>query len=171
MVIWLVGLSGSGKTTIGRRLVEQWREHAPNTLLVDGDDIRALYRHNQVENAHAIEGRRVNAERITELCAWLDRQGMNVVCSILSIFPELRAENKNLFSSYAEVFIDVPIDVLSDRDDKGIYGPALRGETHNVVGLDIPFPKPDVPDLVIANDFKTDPTVYAAEILRTIVGK
>ncbi len=151
MVIWLIGLSGAGKTTVGRHLVDLWKATAPNTVLVDGDDIRALYGLDKSPEAHTVEGRRVNAQRITDLCQWLDGQGINVVCAILSLFPEMRQENRRRFSRYFEVYLKVPMSELKHRDSKGLYSAAARGEMFNVVGVDIPFPEPGAADLVVEN--------------------
>jgi adenylylsulfate kinase-like enzyme len=149
MVIWMVGLSGAGKTTIGRPLYERWKKQASNTVLVDGDEIRKIFKHDQNLDAYTVEGRRVNGERISEICAWLDRQGINVVCCILSIFEDMRIRNRQNFSKYFEVYLSAPMEVLEKRDTKGLYASARRGEQKNVVGVDIPFPPPANPDMVI----------------------
>lgn len=151
MIVWLIGLSGCGKTTIGRPLYRLWKERAPNTVFVDGDEIRAMFQYDQLPDAHTIEGRRVNGQRISELCAWLDRQDINVVCCILSLFPEMRLKNRDRFSGYFEVYLRVPMAELERRDSKGLYRAARRGEIKDVVGVDIPFPEPDCADLVIDN--------------------
>lgn len=155
MVIWLIGLSGAGKTSVGRCLYEMLKAEAPNTVFVDGDDIRALFHHDQGEEAFTLEGRRQNAQRITDLCAWLDRQGINVVCCILSVFPELRRENRNQFSNYFEAYLKVPMAELKRRDAKGIYAAADKGVMKNVVGIDIPFPEPEDADIIIPNEDET----------------
>jgi len=144
-------MSGAGKTTIARKLRDLWSESYPNTVLVDGDEIREIMQQDQQKDSHTIAGRRKNAERITALCQWLDQQNINVVCSILSIFPDLRAQNRSNFSNYFEVFIDVPIEVLASRDTNNLYAPAMKGEVFDVVGIDIHFPVPEAPDLVIDN--------------------
>jgi cytidine diphosphoramidate kinase len=149
MVIWLVGLSGSGKTTLGREIARQWRQRRPNTVLLDGDEVRELFAQDRDADAYTIAGRRRNAERMVALCKLLDRQQINVVCCILSIFPDMRHENRQRFSRYFEVFMDAPLDVLQKRDVKGLYAAARSGKTGNVVGLDIPFEKPASPDLTI----------------------
>lgn len=151
MVIWLIGLAGSGKTTIGREVYRQWKMTAPNTVLVDGDEIRKIFSHDQGPHCYTVEGRRQNAERIAEICAWLDRQQVNVVCCILSIFRDVERRNRQIYSRYFEVLIDAPLDIVIKRDIKNLYGPALRGETHNVVGVDIKFKPPVNPDMVIDN--------------------
>lgn len=160
MVIWFVGLSGSGKTTLGKEVARQWRERAANTVLLDGDEIRNVFKHDRAKDAYSMSGRRQNAERITALCEMLDQQGINVVCCILSVFPEMRASNRNRFSEYFEVFMDAPMDALRRRDEKGLYGAAERGEMDNVVGVDIPFERPVGSDLVIDSS-DDDPNVAA----------
>ena len=91
MVIWMIGMSGSGKTTLGREVVRQWRETTSNVVFLDGDEVREIFNKDRGEQAYTVEGRRRNAERITALCNMLDRQNINVVCSILSIFADMRA--------------------------------------------------------------------------------
>jgi adenylylsulfate kinase-like enzyme len=149
MVIWLIGLSGSGKTTLGTEIVRQWKVTEPNTLLVDGDEVRRIFRQDQQVADYTIEGRRQNAERIFELCAWLDAQSHHVVCSVLSIFPDLRARGRTDFRRYFEVYLNPPMQTLFERDTKGLYRKARGGEMQHVVGVDIPFPPPTDADLEI----------------------
>ncbi|MBI4665275.1 MAG: adenylyl-sulfate kinase [Nitrospinae bacterium] len=157
MVIWIVGLSGSGKTSIGREVYSLWKEKAPNTALVDGDEIREVFG-ARGEADYSVEGRERNSNRVAALCAWLDRQGINVVCCILSIFEDRRKKNRAGYSSYFEVFVDTPFPVILQRDTKGLYAPAMRGEIKNVVGVDIPFTPPAAADLRIDNS--ADKTSY-----------
>lgn len=165
MVIWLIGLSGAGKTTIGSEVHRQWKAKSPDTVIVDGDEIRALFKRDKGIDPYTVEGRRANAETIIELCAWLDRQGMNVVCNILCIFEDILAENRDRFSSYFEVFVDAPFELVASRDVKGIYAPALNGEAKHVVGVDIEFPRPKTPDYVVNNTMDGDVAPIAAAIL------
>ena len=167
MVIWMVGLSGSGKTTLGRAVAAQWKSSAPNTVLLDGDELREVFKADKGAEPYTVDGRRRNAERLVALCEMLDRQDLNVVCCILSIFPDMRRENRTRFSSYFEVFMDAPMDSLKRRDVKGLYAMAERGEMKNVVGIDIVFERPDTADLVIDSSMD-DPDIpaLAADVLR-----
>jgi adenylylsulfate kinase len=149
MIIWMIGMSGSGKTTLGRVVARQWRETATNVVLLDGDEMREIFRNDRGDQAYSLDGRRENAERIVALCDMLDRQNINVVCCILSIFADMRAENRTRFSRYFEVFMDAPLEVLRHRDVKGLYSAYDRGKTSNVVGIDIPFQPPVSADMVI----------------------
>ncbi len=142
MIIWLIGLSGSGKTTLAKSLYDHLKPTCRHLALVDGDQLRNVFP-DDVD--HTVEGRRRNAARLSRLCRFLDGQDIHVVAAVLSIFPEWQAWNREHFSRYFEVFLDVPLDVVKARDTKGLYG----GTIPNVVGLDIPFPRPANPDLIV----------------------
>ena len=116
---------------------------------MDGDVIREIFGN---DIGYSMEDRLTNSKRISQLCKFLDDQGVNVVCSILSIFPESRSWNRGNIENYYEVFIDTPIETLISRDSKGIYGKYNRGEISQVAGMDIDFPVPVDSDLVIHND-------------------
>lgn len=168
MVIWLVGMSGSGKSTLGNEMARQLRARVPNTVLVDGDTIRQIFSYDRGADPYTITGRRINAERIAALCEMLDRQGIHVVCCILSIFADMRRANRTRFSRYFEIFMDAPIEVLRRRDIKGLYAAADAGEISNVVGVHIPFEPPSGADMVIdsSGDAPDIPVLAACALAR-----
>lgn len=149
MVIWIIGLSGTGKTTLASQVVERIRRLNGKVVLLDGDLIRNLFG-NDVD--HTIAGRRRNAERLSVLTKFLADQGIHVVAAVLSIFPEWRRWNRENIPDYSEVYLKASMQTLLRRDIKDLYSKATRGEIVNVVGVDIPFPEPENPDLVIEND-------------------
>ena len=166
MIVWLVGLSGAGKTTIAREIHARWQAIDPATVLIDGDEMRGIFQHDRGPDAYTKQGRRMNAERIAAMSAWLDGQNINAVVSILCIFPDILAANRSRYRDYFEVFIDAPMADLEARDGKGLYAAARRGEMADVVGIDIPFPPPEHADLVIRNDGPSlDEGAIAADIL------
>jgi len=166
MVVWLIGLSGSGKTTLANEIATSANIGSKNTILLDGDAIREIFGNDL---GYSMEERLLNAQRICQLGKFLDDQGMNVICAILSIFPETREWNRKNVRGYYEVFIDVPIEILVERDSKGIYGKYNRGEISEVVGMDINFPIPDKADLVIKNiKSKSDLLSYAKYIVKKL---
>jgi len=145
MIVWVIGLAGSGKSTVGRAVYEKWKAVDPATVLVDGDEIREIFKHDRGDDAYTIEGRRVNADRISQLCAWLDRQEINAVCCILSIFGDGQDWNRETYSKYLEVYLETPEDELVER--RHLYREAREGRMTNVVGVDIPFTPPHAPDM------------------------
>jgi adenylylsulfate kinase len=149
MVMWLIGLSGAGKTAIGQEVHRLLKARRPNVAFLDGDQVREMMGNDL---GHSLADRRKNAERISRLCQWLDRQGIDVVCAILSMFPESQAWNRANFSRYFEVYIRVSPEVLQARDPKGLYLRARRGEAKDVAGVDLPFTPPPHPDLILDND-------------------
>ena len=162
MIIWLIGLSGAGKTTVGAALARRLKAQHTNLVFLDGDILRDVWGD---QLTHDVKGRRKNALLIERLCTMLDAQGIHVVAAVLSIFPEYRQRNRATFSQYFEVFLDVPLDVLKKRDPKEIYAKAERGEIRNVVGIDIPFPRPADSDMIISGpDLSLDPEQMAARI-------
>lgn len=165
MVVWITGPSAVGKTAVGERLWRLWKERAPNVVLVDGDAMRQIFGTGSDPAAFAPAGRRTNAERIVEICRWLDAQGIHVVCCILAIFDDILERNRGLFSAYLEVRLSAPQAVLAARDPKGLYRKALAGEMPNVVGIDIPYALRSRPDL----SFDTAGSAGADEIARSII--
>ena len=146
MIVWIIGLSGAGKTTIAKRVVEELKKDHPNSVLVDGDVLREIWGDSP---GHTVEGRRINPYRISHLCRSLDSQDVHAVAAVVSIFPEWQKWNRENFSDYFEVFLNVPLEVAEKRDVKGLYSSARSGQQKNVVGIDIPFVHPPNPDLIL----------------------
>jgi adenylyl-sulfate kinase len=163
MVIWIIGLSGSGKSTLANEIVSKVNKTYNNkTILIDGDIIRSVFNNDL---GYSKEDRFKNAQRICQLGKFLDSQGINVVTAILSIFPENREWNRKNVKNYYEVFIDTPIKDLVNRDTKGFYKKFAKGQIVNVVGLDIPFTKPDKADLIIENTKTKEYLLKYADII------
>jgi len=168
MVVWIIGLSGAGKTTLANEVVAQVRRVQRNVVLIDGDVVREVFGNDL---GHTMEDRRTNAKRICQLGKLLDDQDINVVCAILSLFPESRSWNRENLKSYYEVFIDAPMQDLVQRDSKDIYRKFNNGEIRDVAGLDIEFPRPDSADLIIDNNNSRETLLsYAKTIAEKITG-
>ena len=155
MVIWLIGMSGSGKTTLGKELYKHYKSTHQNTVFLDGDILREVWGDSL---GHSIAARRVNAHRMSHLSQMLDKQGIHVVAAVLSIFPEWQQWNRENLGQYFEIYLDVPMRLLEQRDTKGLYSRARRGELEEVVGIDISFPKPSAPNITL-DDWDELPSV------------
>ncbi|WP_139411378.1 adenylyl-sulfate kinase [Aeromonas veronii] len=170
MVIWLCGLSGVGKSTIASALFERLKIIKPDTVLVDGDCIRALFEHQNENKDYSLSARRVSAQRMQNICQWLDAQNILVVAASIAMFDDINQANRGIFSQYVEVHIHADIKTLVERDNKGLYQSALRGERRDVLGVDIPYLPPSSADLRIENSFNpADVDEYVNRIL-TLIG-
>ena len=168
MVVWIIGLSGAGKTTLANEVVAHVHRIQRNVVLLDGDVVREIFGNDL---GHTMEDRRANAQRICQLGRFLDDQGINVVCAILSLFPETRFWNRENLRNYYEVFIDTPMQDLIQRDSKGIYRRFNSGEVRDVAGMDIEFPRPENADLVIKNSNSREALLgFAKSIAEKITG-
>ena len=165
MIIWIIGKSASGKTAVGRHLYDALKPDYPNLVFLDGDLLREVW---QDRLGHSVEARKVNSDRICALCKMLDDQSVHVIGCVLSMFPEAQRWNRENYSSYYQVYLDVPMEELVQRDPKNIYKEALQGKIKNVVGVDIDFPEPVDSDRVIPND-STTTAAQTAEIIMTEV--
>ncbi|MDR5659787.1 adenylyl-sulfate kinase [Serpentinicella sp. ANB-PHB4] len=150
MVIWITGLAGSGKTTIGRQVYSKIKEYHINTVYLDGDVFREVIG----SYGYSLENRLIVAKKISNLCKQLENQQINVVCSTISLFNEIHKMNRENFSEYYEIFIEVTFDELLKRDQKGLYTQALKGEIKNVIGVDLSYDIPKQPNLIIKNNEK-----------------
>lgn len=166
MVIWIIGLAGAGKTTVGRALYARVRAAKPNVVFLDGEDVRQVMGNDL---GFTPEDRLSAAMRISRLCQLLDRQGIDVIVATLGGYPDVLAWNQTNLPKYHEVYLDVPMPTLEQRDQRGLYSGFKAGDLKNVVGLDIPFIPPTNPTIRL--DTSTPLTMvqdHVTAILQTI---
>ena len=150
-ILWLTGLSGSGKSTIANELEKRLYEKGIRTYVLDGDNVRhGLNKDLGFTDADRIE----NIRRIGEVAKLMVDAGLVVITAFISPFAAERAMVKRLFGEqeFKEVFIDVPLKIAEKRDPKGLYKKARKGLIKNFTGIDSIYEKPLKPDY----SFQTD---------------
>jgi adenylylsulfate kinase len=149
-ILWFTGLSGSGKSTVANALEEILFNNGNFTYLLDGDNIRhGLNKDLGFDNISRIE----NIRRIGEVSKLFVQSGQIVLSAFISPFKSDREIVKNLVenSEFIEVFVDTPLEVCEQRDPKGLYQKARKGEIKNFTGLDSPYEKPIQPNIHITH--------------------
>ena len=149
-VVWITGLSGAGKSTIARKVVERLRGRGLPTVLLDGDEVRQVIADPKI--GHDRESRLTNAMRIARLAKLVSEQGFLVVVPTMSLFREVHGWNREQLPNYLEVWVQVNLDVLKQRDARGLYSRAARGEASDVVGLHVDYDEPREAHLVLRNE-------------------
>ena len=149
-VYWLTGLSGAGKTTIGRLWYEKLRECGEHVVFLDGDELRQVFGGSL---GYALEDRRKAAMNYARLCALLSKQGSSVVCCTISMFDSVRKWNREHIPGYIEIYIQASMETLRQRDQKGLYSAGRQ----NVAGVDFQVELPKTPDLILDNDGQKTP--------------
>ena len=145
IVLWMVGLSGSGKSTIAKGLEKKLHAEGFFTELLDGDNLRVGVNNNL---GFSVEDRQENIRRATEVAKLFYNAGIITVCSFISPTKEIRAMAKEILGdAMVEVFINTPLEECEKRDVKGLYQKARAGEIKGFTGIDSPFEAPENPDV------------------------
>jgi 3'(2'), 5'-bisphosphate nucleotidase len=144
-VLWFTGLSGSGKSTIARRVVEELARRGRAVEYLDGDAIRDLF----PGTGFTRPDRDAHIRRVGWLASRLEAHGVTVVASLVSPYTESRSFVRGLCRRFVEIWISTPFEECARRDVKGLYARARSGELRNFTGLDDPYEPPDRPELAI----------------------
>ncbi len=148
LVVWLTGLSGAGKSTIANIVEKKFLALGRHTYLLDGDNVR----HGLNKGlGFTAQDRVENVRRLAEVARLMVDAGLIVLVSAISPFRSERAMARGLFEpgEFVEVFVDVPLAVAEQRDAKGLYAKARRGELKNFTGIDSPYEPPEAAELVL----------------------
>ena len=161
-VLWMTGLSGSGKSTIANAVEKKLASLGHHTFLLDGDNVRhGLNKDLGFTDADRIE----NIRRIGEVARLMTDAGLIVITAFISPFRAEREMVRQMMAEgeFIEVFVDTPLDVAEERDVKGLYAKARSGELKNFTGIDSPYEAPENPDIRI--DTTSASVEEAAEII------
>ena len=146
-VFWFVGLSGSGKSTVAKAVEQELHKLGYLTKLLDGDNLRTGINNNL---GFSEEDRKENVRRAAEVSKLFLDSGIITICSLISPTEEIRNQAREIIGEDCKVvYINAPFEVCAQRDVKGLYEKALRGEIKNFTGLDSPFEAPVNPFIEI----------------------
>ena len=143
-VIWLTGLSGAGKTTIANLVERRLHDEGRHTYLLDGDNVR----HGLNKDlGFTASDRAENIRRVAEVAKLMVDAGLIVIVAFISPFSSERRMARALVEpgEFFEVYVDAPLHVAEERDPKGLYAKARRGELANFTGIDSPYEPPTEP--------------------------
>lgn len=150
-VIWLTGLSGSGKSSVANALDSHLFEQGFHTYLLDGDNVRhGLNSDLGFDHQSRIE----NIRRIGEVAKLMVDAGLIVITAFISPFRSDRSMVRALFESheFIEVFVNAPLEVCEARDPKGLYKKARKGLIKEFTGIDSPYEKPEAAEISLQTD-------------------
>jgi adenylyl-sulfate kinase len=144
--IWFTGLSGAGKSTVSRLLEDRLRSHGAKVEVLDGDVVREnLSKGLGFSKADRDE----NIRRVGFVCELLSRNGVISIAAVISPYRSGRADVRGRISNFVEVYMHCPIEVLTQRDVKGLYRKALAGEIQHFTGISDPYEPPDAPEVTV----------------------
>jgi len=162
--VWFTGLSGAGKTTLARLIEAELKSRGHRVEVLDGDIIRTNLSKGL---GFSKEDRDTNIRRIGFVCNLLARNDVVAIAAAISPYRDVRDEVRRDTGSFVEVFVKCPLDVLSERDVKGLYKKALAGEIRHFTGVDDPYEEPVSPEVTVETDRET-PDQSAARIIKKL---
>lgn len=168
-VLWLTGLSGSGKSTVARMLEKKLFKSGRPTYILDGDNIR----HGLCSDlGFSEDDRKENIRRIGETARLFADAGMIAITAFISPFRSDRMSVREKFPSgrFIEIYMKAPLDVCENRDPKGLYKKARNGEIQEFTGISSPYEEPENPEMVLDTD-KRNVAECCDEILKYLEEK
>jgi adenylyl-sulfate kinase len=162
--VWFTGLSGSGKSTLAQLVKEACASRGMKVELLDGDEVRTNLSKGL---GYSKEDRDTNIRRIGYVCHLLSRNDVVAIAAAISPYRAIRDENRRMIGRFVEVYCKCDLDTLKDRDPKGLYEKALRGEISNFTGVSDPYEPPQNPEVVV-DTAAEDVDASAARIIGTL---
>ncbi len=162
--LWFTGLSGAGKSTLAQEIEMELLERGLPVEIMDGDIIRENLSKGL---GFSKEDRDTNIRRIGFVCNLLCRNDVVAIAAAIAPYREVRGEVREKVGRFVMVHCDCPLEVLKERDPKGLYKKAMAGEIKNLTGLDDPYEPPEKPEIVCYTDKETVEE-SVAKIMKTL---
>lgn len=152
MIVWFTGLSGAGKTTISTKVAEFLTAEGNAVEVLDGDVVRPIFCRDL---GFSRDDRDENIRRLAYVAGLLERHGVTVLVSAISPYRATRDEVRGQIGKFVEVFVNAPIEVCQQRDVKGLYDQARRGQLARLTGINDPYEPPSNPEVECRTDLET----------------
>ena len=140
-VLWITGLSGSGKTTISKIIINKLKKKYENIILLDGDKLRKKLKIKSKDTFTYIERKKIGL-KYSKICKKYFNSNKFVIISVMALIKDVHKWNRSNISNYKDVYLEVPMKELKRRDPKKIYSKFEKKEISNVAGLDLKY---DIP--------------------------
>src|ERR1044071_7897578 len=150
--IWFTGMSGAGKSTISHLLEQRLRALGAKVEVLDGDVVRTRLSKGL---GFSKEDRDENIRRIGFVCELLSRNGVIAIAAAISPYRAVREEVRDRIPNFVEVYVKCPVEVLAERDVKGLYKKALAGEIAHFTGISDPYEPPLAPEVTVNSSAET----------------
>ncbi len=144
-VVWFTGLSGAGKSTISEKVYEHLKQQGVKVEHLDGDRVREIF----PKTGFSKEERNRHVKRVGFLASMLEKNGVTVLASFISPYRESRQFVRELCDNFVEVYVATPLKVCEQRDIKGLYAKARKGEITQFTGIDDPYEAPEKAEIIV----------------------
>ena len=150
--LWFTGLSGAGKSTIANLAAKELRKRGHRVEILDGDEVRQNLSKGL---GFSKEDRDTNIRRIGYVCHLLARNGVIAISAAISPYRGIRDEVRRMHDHFVEVYVKCPLETLVERDVKGLYAKAIKGEIKGFTGVSDPYEEPHQPELVLDSSLES----------------
>ncbi len=157
-LIWVTGLSGSGKSLLAIKIKKNLKKKNINSILVNGDDLRKIFNLNKFDKKSRLR----YAKSYSMFCKQITDQGTNVIIATIAMFEDVRKWNRKNIKNYYEIYLKTSYKLIKKRNKKKLY----LSKINNVIGKDIKPELPKKPDFIFKNNFKNNSQLNAKLFLK-----
>lgn len=151
-VLWFTGIPASGKSTVAREVEKMLKERGIPVENLDADEIRA---HLSPDLKYTEKDRDINTKRLAFLASLLEKHGVSAIVAAVSSLRRFRERARGMSRNFLEIYVKCPVEVCMERDPKGLYQRAERGEVNDIAGLHQPYEESLNPDVICESDKET----------------